>query len=210
MAVSRSGGTARRPRARKPSSALRRGYAVVAAAGVVIGVVAGGLQLVDWLESRLDNPPPASRSARITSVQQRSAAEPLGNYLDEIRPEQKSKFDPAALTERGYVYNVTMNIEDVVGRDFHLKFTMHRAGSGARLREPIYNYTAGGVSPESPKHVRTWPFWVAHPPGPGRYFVRFTLTDDKDELVDERSSKPFRYPDFAPATKPRTSATGSE
>jgi hypothetical protein len=194
MAVSRTEGRARTRRARRPRSTLRRGYAAVAAAGVVIGVVAGGLQLVDWLESRLDNSPPASRSARITSVKQRSAAEPLGDYLDEVRPKQKAGFDSAALVERGYVYNVTMNIEDVVGRDFNLKFTVHRAGSGARLREPIYNYSAGAVSPESPKHVRTWPFWVAHPPGPGRYFVRFTLTDDKDELVDERSSKPFSYP----------------
>jgi hypothetical protein len=175
-----------------PRKRLVQGFGVVAS---VVALLVGLTSLVDWLERRTDDPPPAPRGqvdARLESVAVRDRAMPLGDYLSSTRQSTRGLND-LELAEPGLVFSVRVRLRGGLDEKFPLVWTLHGASSGIRLKGPIYNQPAAVTfSPRSHDDAREWPVWVPYPRRTGVFFLRATLTDEKRQPEDARDSKPFR------------------
>jgi hypothetical protein len=169
----------------------RRLYAAVAAVGVVVGTLTGGLSLVDWVGNLFDDPaPPAVIDARLRHAHEVAAQERLDDYLSQTGQKEKG-FTPADLRERGRVFEVAVAIEGEVGSHFQLRWKMYRAESDEPVPGSTYDQVAADVVPESPTHRQRWPVWIPHPQRPGTYYVRFTLQNNRGQPVDHIDTKRF-------------------
>jgi hypothetical protein len=171
---------------------FHRVYKGIAAGGVVVGAVVGLLSLVDWFDQRLDDPPPVAINARIDDVRQRSARKPFVDYLKQTK-QSLAGLTAEQLRQRGYVFDVELQIVGEVGQKFPLRWSVYQARSEERLRGEIYNQFAGNVRPKGPSHTATWPVWIPYPRDPGTYFVEFTLEDEDHRPVYQEKSRRFHF-----------------
>jgi hypothetical protein len=170
---------------------ISQGFAVVAA---IVGLLVGITSLTDWFERKLDRPqprPPTEIDTRVHAVELRSAYTPYDEYLSETNQSVRGLTE-AERKEQGLVFDVRVRFKGGLGERFSLRSSLYDATDGRRLSDPIYNQTAVDFVPAGQNHARTWPIWVPYPPRTGRFFLRATLTDRKEQPVDEQKSRTFR------------------
>jgi hypothetical protein len=189
--------TSRRRRRLAPTGRKRIAQ-VVGALASVVGLLVAITSLVDWFSKTLDDPEPTPAQqidARIAAVALRDHALTLGDYLISIR--ELGLLRQLTASERGepgFVFAVRVRLRGGLEEKFPLLWTLHRARTGERLDDPIFNQPARTTfTPRARDHARTWPIWCPHPPNPGSFFLRVTLTDEEGLPVDERDSEPVRF-----------------
>jgi len=176
-----------------PWSVARKAYTGIAALGVVIGVIAGALGLID----RLNGSPataPAAIDPEIVSVATDTGSQPLGDYLRLTR-QSGASFSAAQLAQPGYQFEVGMRIRGLLRKKLTLEWSMYRRTQGdvVRLHGKAYNQVAADAVPKPPDHQPVWPVWVPRPPTAGSYLVRFVLLDERGLPVSRHDSAPIRY-----------------
>jgi hypothetical protein len=181
-------------RAEQQARQRKRSWQIFGGVASVAALLATLTTLIDWSAKTLDEPapPPAARiDTRISNVALRDRQMPLVDYLNSTS-QSTSGLTRAELREPGLVFSVAVRLRGGVDESFPLVWTLHRQGSGAPLRAPIYNQPASVTfTPRARDHSRAWPIWVPYPPSSGTFFLRATLTNERQEPVDERESEPF-------------------
>src|SRR4051812_2538470 len=115
-----------------PWSVARKAYTAIAALGVVIGVIAGALGLID----RLNGSPataPAAIDPEIVSVATDTGSQPLGDYLRLTR-QSGASFSAAQLAQPGYQFEVGMRIRGLLRKKLTLEWSMYRRTQGDVVR----------------------------------------------------------------------------
>ena len=163
---------------------------IVASIGAVAGVALTFTALFDWFQGKVDTPPPAHIAANLVRAELQPVRETLGEYLrDQGQDPGDLTADP--LRQLGLVFVIEVRLRGGRGDEMPLRWQMYH-GTGRRVPGKTYRQSPFGFVPRNQDHQRTAPVWVPYPPEPGRYFVRFTVLNNKGETVDELSTKPFR------------------
>lgn len=168
---------------------LEKGLAL---AGALIGVLAGGVGVIDWAGGLAGHPPPQI-DARIERVAARDVAEPLRRYLADTSQSSRG-YSTRQLSQRGYVFDVSVRIIGQRGKKFPVRWALYRLHPETAVQGRSYDQIAGDMKPASDNHASTWPVWVPYPLATGTYVVRFTLEDQRRRPISEQRSAPFRYP----------------
>ncbi len=177
----------------------RRIYGGIAALGVLVGAVVGGLQLLDAFEKRVKDDVPGRIAPRLNAVRERSRAVPLINYLRETGQSTRS-FSTGQLEQSGYVFDVAVRIVGLVNKPYELRWSMYQRRHNVEtllVGRAYSQVVAAKFVPRSPDHLTEWPVWVPPPPRQGIYVVRFVLLDERGLPVARRDSPELRYPHLA-------------
>lgn len=179
-------------RRRSKPSLARRAYTGLAALGVIVGALAATLALFGDVTKMFKPAPPTAIDARIDEVTQTRTRMPFGEYLRDVKLLQ-STFNKVQLAQLGYEFTVRVTITGRIGKELPMRWRMFRRPE-TPLPGPIYDREAVGFQPASETHSDSWPVWVPYPPSPGRYYVRFTLQDERGLPTSQRDSAHFAYP----------------
>jgi hypothetical protein len=169
-----------------------------ALAGAVVATLTQATSVVDWVDGKFSDPPPADTVApRILAVERQSPSS-LGDYLNEVAEPTKG-YTVNQLNQDGLVFDVKMHIQGEQGNRFTLRWFIVDVDRGVRLRGASFNQKPAIFRPRNQNQVREYPVWVPRPPRAGRYQITFALANDKGEPVDRHNSDAFRVNSRPPA-----------
>jgi hypothetical protein len=167
----------------------------------VVGLLVGLTSLVDWVGGKVDSPdprPPKEIDARIGPVALRTMREAHGDYLRATNQQKPAWMTEADLRELGLVFGTSVRLIGSQGKRFTLRFSLMDAKTREHLKEPGYSQIVADYAPANQNHAHSWSSWFLYPPHEGRYFLRATLLDAKNQPVEERDSDPFRIDHIPP------------
>jgi hypothetical protein len=177
----------RRPRSVFATTAGKVGAAISA----VVATLAALVGVLRYADEKIDPPVPV-RIAEIKGVELRDVAQPLRDYLAEVRPTDGRRYTRDELRRPGCSFLLRLSAEGPEGMHVRLRWTLHDA-DGRRVPGAAYAQVSADFTTSASRQTRRWPVWVPPPPRDGRYVVRFTLEDDERRLIDQLQSRPFRY-----------------
>jgi hypothetical protein len=153
-----------------------------------VGLLVSITTLTDWFASKTTHPPPKQIDTRIVWAKPEGVSVTLADYL---KDNGKS---PAGLSreqarEEGLTFAVRVRLKGNLGMPIPLRWRMFQR-NGHALADPLYRQTAGRLTPAAQDHARTVELWLPYPPVPGRYFVEFSLLDNKGQPLDVKTA-PF-------------------
>jgi hypothetical protein len=155
----------------------------------VAGFAVTMTQLTDWLERRLDPPPPAL----IDGVIERVALQPNEPLIDYLRGRGLSmdRYDKHQLAARGNVVTVRVRLAGLQRKRILLRWSLYDAQTRQRLRGADYNQLGTTFTSQGPDHAGAGRFWVPIPRREGRYFIHLILESDSHRQLDERNTRAF-------------------
>jgi hypothetical protein len=179
---------------RKGGGMSKRAKAIGGGIAAMVAVLVSFTTLFDWFEDKVTEPakptatPPPTIDARIVDARLAIRNERLIDYLRDTNQ------DTTGLTrfqqqEPGLRFAVRVRLKGYQGVDMPLRWQMQDDRAGRRLRN--FEHIALSFRPENQDHRRTVPVWIPSPPRPGRYTVRFSLLDRKNEPLDDVTTAPF-------------------
>jgi hypothetical protein len=167
------------------STKRRRVARIGAAVGVVaavVGILASLTTLFDWFQAKTTTPSPPHTDSRLVAAKLSQRDVPLGQYLQD-NGQSSRDYTHDELAEQGLVFTVRVRLKGTVGQRISVNWRMFHS-DGRALPKDIYSQTAGSFTPATEDHARTVPFWAPYPLHRGRYFMRFSLLDEKHQPLD--------------------------
>lgn len=178
-------------RRRRQGVLASRAGQVAAAVSATIATLAALVGVLDYVDKQVDPEIPAKVS-QIHGVELRDTAQPLRDYVQEVRPTDGRAYTSEELQRRGYTFLVALSAEEPEGTHLRLRWVLY-AADGSRVPGSDYAQVSADFTTSASRQERAWPVWVPFPPRDGRYRVRFMLEDDQQRPLDQAQSAPFVY-----------------